>query len=43
MDKLVQVIIYTMLLWMAYCYWDIVIGAIQFVFDSAIDLSLIHI
>ncbi|KXJ73600.1 hypothetical protein RP20_CCG015450 [Aedes albopictus] len=37
MDKLVQVAIYALILWLAYCYWDVVIGSIQFIFDSAID------
>ncbi|XP_065078984.1 putative fatty acyl-CoA reductase CG5065 [Ochlerotatus camptorhynchus] len=37
MDKLVQAMLYLLILWLAYSYWDVVIGSIQYIFDSAIE------
>lgn len=37
MDKLVQAAIYTLILWLIWSYWKIVIGPIQLVLDTSIE------
>ncbi|XP_058823561.1 putative fatty acyl-CoA reductase CG5065 [Topomyia yanbarensis] len=39
LDKVTQIMFYMLLLWLVWSYWSLVLGSIQFVFDTGIEYA----